>query len=245
MSLATLQRTSYNRYGQKVTNNAGTVYQMDTPQMASYSAADTTSATSDVLDAFTQNLSKISATTSEASKVATTQALDVLEQTIPGYKNLMLSLSNNAQEDLNNRYTMPADMQDQIKKLAAENGISRGTAGGFNKMSLVKDFGINLIDYSNAVTNRANATLQQMQSLAPTGTVMSPFAFMGSADTQAQLQLQQKNLQTSALQSYYNTVANVSNFNSRTTQDQIASEQPGFTDSHYRYQNYKYSVTNG
>lgn len=137
-------------------------------------------------DALTANLANFGSASKLATQTNTynqTEANRVLETAMPGVTALRDRLMTSINSDLNSETSMPQEMQDQIARYAAEKGISRGTSGGFNHFSLVKDFGFNLVDWKNAQRARALNTLSSVYGITPRVNPMTPMSsFVGTGD---------------------------------------------------------------
>lgn len=213
---ATAAQTTYKQQQQMATATAqaAKLMQANAPEMAPLpSAPSVADATAQSLDAYLANKDKIAAVTSDANTTAQNAAMDALESALPGFKSLMAGYMSKIQSDLNSETTLPADMQANLSKLAAEKGISRGTSGGFNNFSLVKDFGVNLIDYQNQVRSRGLSTLSAIQSAIPQINPLSPTAFITSPTTALAAKTASDANNTDATQSYLNAVSEVNQYN--------------------------------
>lgn len=139
------------------------------------------------------------------------QATALLNQALPGFSAAQASLMKASAMYQNNAVngTLGTSQTNQIAQFAAEQGVSRGTSGQFNGFDVVKDFGENLQAYQQSQQNLALGTLSQAYGMAPKINPMSPssqFVSPGQA-----IGVAENNQQ--AQQSYYNTIAGVSNQN--------------------------------
>lgn len=98
-----------------------------------------------------------------------------LDMAIPGFSKIQAALIGKVNEDLATT-GLSADVTANIQRKAAERGVSRGTSGGFNDFSLVRDFGFNLVDFENAKRARALSTLSQVYGMAPRVNPMTPMS---------------------------------------------------------------------
>ncbi len=105
------------------------------------------------------------------------QATSLAERTMPGYTDLTKSLTNRAQTLTDHPYDVPKDVQDNIQRLAAERGISAGTRGQFNDFSLLRDFGVNELQYGQSNLNQAQSITGLLATIAPKVNPMSPLSF--------------------------------------------------------------------
>jgi hypothetical protein len=161
------------------------------------------------------NLANFDAAATLAAKGNTfsqNEAARLLEQAIPGFGALQKRLLASVDADLSSQTTLPADVQDQIARFAAEKGVTRGTSGNFNAFSLVKDFGFNLVDWQQAARARALNTLSTVYGFAPRVNVMSPMASMVDPSTAIQVASQNNQAQFGAAQAGYNAQTAAANY---------------------------------
>ena len=78
------------------------------------------------------------------------QATSLMEQAMPGYKALSTSLTSRAQSMADNPYAVPQDVQDNLQRLAAEKGVSTGRSGQAGQFSLLRDLGVNELQYGQS-----------------------------------------------------------------------------------------------
>lgn len=105
------------------------------------------------------------------------QANSLAEQAMPGYGDLTRSLTNRAQTMADNPYDVPVEVTKNLERLAAERGISAGTRGQFNDFSLLRDFGVNSLQYGQANIAGAQSITGLLSSIAPKVNPMSPLSF--------------------------------------------------------------------
>lgn len=125
----------------------------------------------------TDNESSIEALLSRANTFNQDQNISLMEKAMPGYQALAKQFTAQASKDLADPYSLPADVQQNIQRLAAEHGISAGTKGEFNDFSLLRDFGINSLQYGQQRIGQAQSITQLLGSLAPRVNPLSPMAF--------------------------------------------------------------------
>lgn len=113
------------------------------------------------------------------------QALSLTEQAMPGYGALTQSLTQRAQTMADNPYDVPKEVEDNLARIAAERGISAGTRGQFNDFSLLRDFGINSLEYGRSNIQGAQSITNLLSSIAPKVNPMSPLAFYVTPGAQA------------------------------------------------------------
>src|SRR4029079_7548334 len=105
------------------------------------------------------------------------QALTLTNQAMPGYDQLTKTLSNHAQDLADHPYDVPKEVQDNLERIAAERGISAGTRGQFNDFSLLRDFGVNELQYGQSSLSQASQITNLLSSIAPKVNPMSPLSF--------------------------------------------------------------------
>ncbi len=105
------------------------------------------------------------------------QANSLAEQAMPGYGDLTRSLTQRAQTMADNPYDVPVEVTKNLERLAAERGISAGTRGQFNDFSLLRDFGVNSLQYGQSNIQGAQSITGLLSSIAPKVNPMSPLSF--------------------------------------------------------------------
>lgn len=136
------------------------------------------------------------------------QLTSLLEQAMPGIGRVREQLMGQLQEDLTTR-GLPKAVEENLRRKAAEMGVSRGTQGGFNQFKLLQDFGFNMIDWERARRAQALQTISTLQGVSPRANPMSP---MSSLVTSQQALRTAENNQSN-LQAYYNAQAAAHNAN--------------------------------
>lgn len=105
------------------------------------------------------------------------QASSLAEQAMPGLGALSQSLTKRAQTMADNPFDVPVEVTKNLERLAAERGISAGTRGQFNDFSLLRDFGVNSLQYGQANIQGAQSITSLLSSIAPKVNPMSPLSF--------------------------------------------------------------------
>lgn len=105
------------------------------------------------------------------------QASSLAEQAMPGYGDLSRSLTERAKTMADNPYDVPVEVTKNLERLAAERGISAGTRGQFNDFSLLRDFGVNQLQYGQTNIQGAQSITGLLSSIAPKVNPMSPLSF--------------------------------------------------------------------
>lgn len=123
------------------------------------------------------NENSIESLLSRANSFNQDQNISLMEKAMPGYSELAKKFTNQADELLTNPYDLPKDVEANISRLAAERGISAGTKGEFNDFSLLRDFGINSLQYGQSRIGQAQSITQLLGSLAPKVNPLSPMSF--------------------------------------------------------------------
>jgi hypothetical protein len=104
------------------------------------------------------------------------QASSLMEQAMPGYKALSTSLGSQAQKLADNPYAVPEDVQNNLQRLAAEKGVSTGRTGQAGQFSLLRDLGVNQLQYGQSNLQTASGLTQMLASIAPKVNPMSPMS---------------------------------------------------------------------
>lgn len=147
------------------------------------------------------------------------QNISLMEKAMPGYGALSKQLTSTAGDLLKDPYSLPKDVQDNLVRLAGERGISAGTKGEFNDFSLLRDFGINSLDFGQKRIAQAGNITSMLASLAPKVNPLSPMSFYVTPQQQAMVAAgNQSNQQASN-----NAQAAAQNFNNANSWDNILS----------------------
>ena len=129
------------------------------------------------LDGNLANQKKINTLVSSTNAFNQSQATSMMEQAIPGFTALQGKLMTTTNDLLTNPYDLPKDVQTNLERLAAERGVSAGTRGTFNEFSLLRDLGVNSLQYGQSRINQAGGLAGIISSIAPKANVMSPLSF--------------------------------------------------------------------
>jgi len=198
------------------------------PAAANYTPVDVAAESAKAIAANNANFGAASNLSAKTNEFNQSQATALLEKAIPGFSSIQSKLLAKVNEDLNGESTLPADMQSQIARYAAEKGVSRGTKGNFNSFSLVKDFGFNLVDYKNASRARALNTLSSVFNMTPRVNPMSPMASFVDVNTAVGVAGQNNRTLFEAQQANNNASAAAGNFNRMQTAGTIANIASAF-----------------
>lgn len=121
------------------------------------------------------------------------EANRLMEASLPGWSKLQGSLMSTTQDLLNKPYELDKDTQDYLTRIAGERGIASGTRGQFSDFSLLKDFGVNSMQYGAQRINQAQGLTSLLASTAPKVNPMSPISMFVSP-TQIASATQQQNI---------------------------------------------------
>lgn len=128
------------------------------------------------------------------------QALALQEKAMPGYTDLAKSLTSRAKTLADNPYSVPKEVEDNLSRIAAEKGISAGTRGQFNDFSLLRDLGVNQLQYGQSAINQAQSLTGLLATIAPKVNPMSPLSFYVTPSQQATTTLGNNNQQQAVQQ---------------------------------------------
>jgi hypothetical protein len=151
------------------------------------------------------------------------QALSLMEKAMPGYGKLTGKLSETAQRQLANPYDIPSDVQSNLSRIAAERGVQRGTGGQFNDFSLLRDLGVNSLQYGQQNISSAQGITSMLAGIAPKVNPMSPISFYTTPGQQAQTTQQNNLFRQGAQQSNLAAQTSAQNYNTQNTWDALSS----------------------
>lgn len=146
------------------------------------------------------------------------QNISLMEKAMPGYGALSKKFTKQADELLTDPYSLPKDVEQNIARLAAERGISAGTKGEFNDFSLLRDFGINSLQYGASRIGQAQSITGMLASLAPKVNPLSPMSFYVTPQMSADVAAGNRGNQQAA----NNAAAAAGNYNRANTWGAIA-----------------------
>lgn len=158
---------------------------------------------------------------SQGNSFSQQQASALMEQAIPGYTKFAANLLQSGQSALDHPYDLPQDVQDNLTRISAEKGLSRGTRGQFNSFSAVKDLGVNMLDYGNNNFSRALSALTAVTGTAPRISPMSPLSFYVTPGQQAQNTTTNNQTNRAIAQGGANANAAANNFNNQNLWDSL------------------------
>lgn len=116
----------------------------------------------------------------------------IVEQAMPGFTQLRDSLVSRAQEAIDNPYDVPAEVQENLGRLAAERGISTGGRGQFADFSALRDFGMNALAFGDARLSQAQSLFSLARQLSPVVNPVSPLAFLPTTEQALNVDLRNK-----------------------------------------------------
>lgn len=124
---------------------------------------------------------------SRANNYTQKQAIDLMNQAVPGYSDFAKTLTETGQKKLDNPYALPDEVTNNLNRISAERGINRGTAGQTNQYSALRDLGVNMLDYGNQNFQQALQALTTVTGTAPRISPMSPMSFYVTPAQNAQV----------------------------------------------------------
>src|ERR1043166_1627111 len=125
------------------------------------------------------------------------QNLSLLNKAIPGYSQIQQNLAKQAASYSANPYQLPAGVADNLNRLAAERGIHTGVKGQAQDYSLLRDFGVNLLNYGQQNINNTQSILSTLAGLGKVNP-LSPLSFYGTPGQYFGAAQSNQNLQQSA-----------------------------------------------
>jgi hypothetical protein len=120
-----------------------------------------------------ENFSGIENLISRTNKLNQSERGKMIESAMPGWGAMSRKMTDaygNVWDGLSSG-GMPSDMEANIERLAAERGISAGTRGQFNDFSLLRDFGVNSMDYAQGQAQLFGNMTNALMSVANFSTV--------------------------------------------------------------------------
>jgi hypothetical protein len=195
-------------------NNAVKAGQAVMPERApSAPAPNAQEATFSAANALGANMGILQGVSGSINSFNQTEATRLAEQATPGLSALNARLMSEANAALDSQNKLPQDVINQISQFAAERGISRGTAGQFEDLSLVRDFGLNLTSWRQSQQQQAASLSGQAVANSPRVNPMSPLQLAISPSQLLESQTQYNAGIEASNQAYLNTVANTQNYN--------------------------------
>lgn len=159
---------------------------------------------------------------SKANSYTQQQAIDLMNQAVPGYSKFAGNLLKTGADKLAHPYDLPEDVTANLNRISAERGISRGTAGQTNQYSALRDLGLNMLDYGNQNYQQAIQALSAVTGTAPRISPMSPMSFYVTPAQNAQVAAGNAANVQAAQQGANNAATAASNFNNQNLWDSIS-----------------------
>lgn len=159
---------------------------------------------------------------SKANNYTQNQAIDLMNKAVPGYTSFANQLLATGQKKLDNPYALPQDVEDNLTRISAERGISRGTRGQTNDYSALRDLGVNMLDYGDRNFQQAMQALTTVTGTAPRISPMSPMSFYVTPAQNAQVAAGNASNLQATQQANFNNQAAASNFNNQNLWDSIS-----------------------
>lgn len=157
-----------------VTVVGGILTKPKAPKAAQYAPVDIQNEQTKAVQGNLGNESSIEQLLSRSNAFTQGQASSLQEKAMPGYTHLANSLTSRATTLADHPYDVPPEVTANLERLAAEHGISGGTRGQFNDFSLLRDFGINSLQYGRENINQAQSLTGLLATIAPKVNPMSP-----------------------------------------------------------------------
>lgn len=158
----------------------------------------------------------------KANRFTQGQATDLMEQSVPGYGAFASSLLKAGQEKLENPYDLPQGVIDNLTRIGAERGVSRGTRGQFNQYDVQRDLGVNMLEYGKSNFAQALQALTTVTGTAPRVSPMSPLSMYVTPQQTAQVAAGNNAEQQAAAQGGANARAAASNANNQNLWDSLS-----------------------
>ncbi len=151
-----------------------------------------------------QNSPEIEALLRRANDFTQNQNLSLLNRAIPGYEQISKNLSGRALEASADPYALPKDFTDNLNRQAAERGINTGVRGQAGDFSLLRDFGVNSLQYGQQQLGNAQsilttlAGLGKVNPLSPLSMYVTPQNALSVAENNRSANQAQMNAQQAA-----------------------------------------------
>lgn len=107
------------------------------------------------------------------------QNTNLLNMAIPGYDKIAGNLSGVAEHASADPYALPKGFADNLTRLAAERGISTGQRGQAQDFSLLRDFGVNQLQYGQQNIQNSQSILATLAGIGKVNP-MSPLSFFST-----------------------------------------------------------------
>lgn len=138
---------------------------------------------------------------------------ELLERANPGMNKLVDNLQSMADERLTNPYELPPEVEANMQRLAAERGMLRGTSGQFEDFNVLRDMGLNYLNFGNSQMQQGANLLGMVNQLRPTLNPASPMSMFVSPQAQISLAVDNNTKKQKIDQGYENAATAVRNEN--------------------------------
>jgi hypothetical protein len=192
---------------------AGLMSGQNAPKAVPYTNVNAQQEQTNALQGNLANLGSIQNLSSATNAFQQSQASKMMEQAVPGYAKFASSLMQSGQNSLTNQYKVPGEVEQNLSRIASERGISAGTRGQFNQFSLLRDMGVNELQYGQQQFQNALSALTTVTGTAPRVSPMSPLSFMLTPAEQIQNTTTNNMMQQAVGQGAQNASAAAANWN--------------------------------
>lgn len=191
---------------------------------ANYQPVNLQDAQSQAVQGNLANEGSIEALDAKSNAFQQTQANALMEQAMPGYTKLAGKLTGLASDLATNPYSLPADVQQNLQRQAAEQGISVGGGSGsqFSGFSLLRDLGVNELQYGQQRISQAQGLTGLLASIAPKVNPMSPMSFYATPGMAAGIAQSNNGIQQEIAQGGLNSQAAAQNNNNQSLWNSLA-----------------------
>lgn len=159
---------------------------------------------------------------SRANRYSQGEANSLMEMAVPGYAKLSQKFLDMAGTNISDPYSLPKDVSDNLTRIAGERGITTGVRGQAADFSLLKDFGVNMLDYGNSRISQAQSLLSSIVGLSPRVSPMSPLSFYVTPQQQAAVTADNNTKKQAIDQGGTNASTAALNFNTANLWDSLA-----------------------
>lgn len=204
----------------------GLVGKQKAPKAAAFKPVDVQAEQRRALSGNLDSADEIEQLVARSNAFTQDQASGLMERAVPGYSRLSGRFTDQANKLLDDPYSLPQDVSTNLTRLAGERGISTGVRGQANDYSLLRDFGVNSLQYGNSRISQAQSILQTIAGLAPRVNPMSPMSFYVTPGQQIATQDANNRTQFGAQQAQNNANAAADNTNSSMWGNIIAAVGP-------------------
>ncbi len=144
-----------------------------------------------------------------------------MEQAVPGYGKLSKSILDAGQQKIDHPYDLPEEFIQNLDRLGAERGVSRGTRGQFNQYDVQRDFGVNMLEFGKSNFGQALNALTTVSGTAPRISPMSPLSMYVTPQQTAQIAQGNNANQQATAQAGANSKTAAQNFNTQNLWDSL------------------------